>query len=225
MTTPTVKRTLVVVLFIVLVLLAFLAVSSPIRQGGSAHSTGDLGITFLGQPAHAYAIHGTWPRRRWKHKGVVRHWHRHFSKTTTRSLSRARVGPSYRIDAETHGDSWAVDKVVQGWLHAHITMSGRNHSKILNRYSGVAFDHRESWWWGLDDVSVTKNYGVSSTWCLSPGEVGVCKPVEYLYVRVNFDWQQAIFVEGIENPRHIHQYVGCTLRSGGAGWSCGTGSS
>src|SRR5436853_287828 len=88
-----------------------------------------------------------------------------------------------RVDAEVHGDSLLIDKVVQGWDHFKLCMRAGDHTSVLDRYTGASPSNTESWLWRLDHVDVVKGAGVSTKWCLSPGEQGPCAPVEYRYWR------------------------------------------
>lgn len=213
------RRTLIILLIIALVAAFFVIISSPMHQGGSARKVGgNLGVTFLGQPASARVITET----TWNRKGKIRRWHHHFTRLSSAPTILA-AGPRYTIEGETHGDSWAIDKVVQGICHFHITMSSVDHDRILDKYSGASCDHRETWLWNLRSIDKVTGAGWTSTWCLDPGQYGPCKPVEYRYWRFTFRWMQGVSIFGQDVAHHSNQWVACTLRGGGAGWSCNTG--
>lgn len=217
------QKTVVVALVIIaLTLAAFIIISTPMHQGGSAHKTsGNLGLV-LGTPAAAHPLHMTYEE--WLRKAKVRSWHHHFERVSTSSRAiLAAIGPRYTIEGETHGDSWAINKVVQGICHFHITMSPTDHRRIMDKYSGASCDHRESWFWGLRYIEKTTGSGWTSTWCLKDGQQGPCYPVEYRYWRFTFQWAQGVDVLGQDIAHHSTQYVACTLRAGGTGWQCSVG--
>lgn len=205
-------------------ILGYMFVTSPDAVGGSSTQTytGPIRTTSLVLVS----------QKAWKRKGAIRkighHAHRTNLKAKRRSSSAATMsgalsGPCYRVDAEVHGDSRLIDKVVQGWLHAKICMKPGDHTKIMDKYSGASSSHKETWLWWVGTVDEVKGAGVSTTWCLDPGEQGPCQAVEYRYWRYTFQWKQGVSVFGQDLAHHKTLYVGCTLRAGQGGYQCGTG--
>jgi hypothetical protein len=160
-------------------------------------------------------------QKTWDRKGKVRHISGHAKMTKLASKTLAVSGPCYRVDAEVHGDSRLIDKVVQGWLHAKLCMRADDHTKVLDKYTGSSSSHSESWLWGFDHVDTITGSGVSTTWC--NGGVGPCMPVEYRYFRYVFYWKQGVSIFGQDVAHHKTLYVGCTLRAGHGGYQCGVG--
>lgn len=197
----------------VLLVVGFLLVTSPDGVGGSSTQT------YVG-PVHTTSLVLV-SQRTWKRKGKVRHVGHSAHKTVLKSKSRALSGPCYRVDAEVHGDSLLIDKVVQGWLHAKLCMRAGDHSKVMDKYTSASYSHSESWLWGFDHVDEVTGAGVSTTWC--NGGVGPCPPVEYRYYRYVFYFKQGVSIFGQDIAHHKTLYVGCTLRAGRGGYQCGTG--
>jgi hypothetical protein len=193
--------------------IGYVAVTDPGSTGGSDSST------YLG-PVKTTSLIVVSPKT-WRRKGKVRRLGHHAKLTQLASKTRALTGPCYRVDAEVHGDSWAIDKVVQGWLHAKICMRAGDHTKIADKYTAYSSSHSESWLWGLDHVDTVTGAGVSTTWC--NGGVGPCQSVEYRYFRFVFYWKQGVSVFGQDFAHHKTLYVGCTLRAGAGGYHCGSG--
>lgn len=202
------SRWLLVALAVVVVAIAaFMIVTSPDQVGGSS--------TYIGPPVHTTSLVVVSPRT-WKRKGKVRHIGHGITVQRTRSSDG-----SYRVEAEVHGDSWAIDKVVQGLGHFKLTpKAGSHHTKVNDTYTSASSSHRESWLWGFDGVDTTTGAGVSTTWC--NGGVGPCRAVEYRYTRFTFHWKQGVSIFGQDVAHHKTLYLGCTLRANYT-FHCGTG--
>jgi hypothetical protein len=207
------RKTLWLIVVLVLLVTGFLIATSPMSVGGSDTST------YTG-PVHTTSLVLV-SQRTWRRKGRVRHLGHHAKRTNLSPKTRATSGPCYRVDAEVHGDSLLIDKVIQGWLHAKLCMRAGDHTKILDKYTGASFSHSETWAWWFDHVDEVKGAGVSTHWC--NGGVGPCQPVEYRYWRYVFYWKQGVSVFGQDVAHHKTLYVGCTLRAGPGGYQCGTG--
>ena len=163
----------------------------------------------------------------WDTKGKVVHIGGHAYRVKFRSqrvAPMATSGPCYRVEGEVHGDAKLIDKVVQGLGHFKVCMQANDHTKILDAYTNASASHRETWMWQFQWLDTTKGAGVSTKWCLSPGEVGPCQAVEYRYWRFTFQWMQGVNVFGQTiGLHHKTLYIGCTLRAGTGGFQCGTG--
>lgn len=209
MTRP--SKIIIAVLLAIAVALIAIGLTSPDSSGGSSSVTYNV-------PPEGKLIMVS--QTTWNRKGRVRHIRHHINRTNLRTRA-LNVGPCYRVDAEVHGDSKVIDKVVQGFGHFKLCMRAGDHTKVNDRYSGASSSHRETWMWGFDHVEFVKGAGISTSWC-NDG-VGPCRPVEYRYWRYTFFWKQGVSVFGQDIAHHKTLYIGCTLRAGAGGFQCGTG--
>ncbi len=206
------KRAILVVLLLIALIVAFVAITTPSSSGGSVTYVGPKGKI---QTQSLVVV----SQKTWNRKGQVRRIGH--GVTITRTRTRTASGPCYRLEAEVHGDSWAIDKVVQGLGHFKLCMKAADHTKVNDSYTSASADHRETWLWNFNGVDVTKGAGVSTTWC--NGGVGPCLPLEYRYWRFTFHWMQGVSVFGQDFAHHKTLYIGCTLRAGNGGYQCGMG--
>lgn len=194
---------------------AFVFLTTPTKTGGSV--SGPISVGPEGKTVTEVSL---WD---WKHKYKVRTLHHRVSMTKITARTRTNVGPCYRVDAYTWGDSWAIDKVVRGYGHFKVCMKAGDHHALIDKYSYASSGHSESWFWDLQGIEVTKGAGWSTTWCLDPGEQGPCEPVEYRYWRFTFQWKQGVNIVGQDVAHHKTLYLGCTLRGEPGGYHCGSG--
>lgn len=201
------------VLIVAVVVLALAVFTTPTGVGGSSSSTytGPVRTTSMVLVS----------QKAWNRKGAIQRIGHGVTMTKTRIKGRALSGPCYRVDAEVHGDSALIDKVVQGFGHFKLCMQAGNHNRVLDRYTNASASHRETWLWWNGSVTEVKGAGVSSTWC--NGGVGPCQPVEYRYWRFTFQWLQGVSIFGQDLAHHKTLYIGCTLRAGPGGYQCGMG--
>jgi hypothetical protein len=206
------KRTVVVVILAVLSLgLLFYWLTGPSSSGGSSSAY------VVGPEGRMVVV----SESTWNNKGEIRRIGHHVQRINSKALTRATVGPCYRVEAEVHGDARHIDKVVQGFGHFKLCMQAGDHTKVNDAYSSASSSHRETWLWSFDHVDLVTGAGVSTHWC--NGGIGPCLPVEYRYWRYTFSWKQGVSIFGQDIAHHKTLYIGCTLRAGPGGFQCGTG--
>lgn len=206
------KKVLMIVAIVALLIAGIIIISQPTDTRGE--------VNFTTESPHAML------RRSIREKvKITQVRHRIRFREVSPAGGRARAsGSCYRVDATVIGENKLIDEIVTGTMHAHWCVKAGNPNAIYDRYTYANSDHHESWGWTLDGIEVAKGAGLSTTWCLDPGEIGPCPAhVEYRYWRFRFGWERGISVFGQEFKMHKHLYVSCTVRGDPGGYLCKTG--